>query len=65
MPGRRRVQRLVAGAWGVQTADGPFSYSDGTPVLYPTKAEAMKDCKLADMRAVRVTVRYPLPRARR
>lgn len=62
---RRRIPRTIAGAWGVLTADGPFSYNTGLPALYATKAEALKDCKLADMKPVRVTVRYPLPRPAR
>lgn len=65
MASRRRVPRSIVGAWGVQTADGPLSFKDGVPQLYGTKAEAMEGCALADMKPVRVTVRYPLPRVRR
>lgn len=61
----RRLPRTIAGCWGVLTADGPFTYNTGVPVLYSTKAEAQEDCKLSDMKPVRVTVRYPLLRPRR
>lgn len=61
----RRVPRTIAGAWGILTSEGPFVFSDQTPCLYPTKAAALKDCKLADMTPVRVTVRYPLMRPSR
>lgn len=65
MAARRRVPRTIAGAWGVLTPNGPFYYNTGLPVLYTTKDAALKDCVLADMKPVRVTVRYPLLRPRR
>lgn len=58
------MNRFV-GCWASLTVDGPFTYNTGVPVLYPTKAEALKDCKLSDMKPVRVTVRFPIMRPRR
>jgi hypothetical protein len=63
---RRHIPRSIVGAWGVQTDDGPMLNAiTELPALFRTKAEAAKYCTLDDMRAVRVTVRYPLPRVRR
>lgn len=66
MATRRRVPRTIAGCWGVLTAEGPMLNAiTDLPALFGTKAEAEKCCTLADMKAVRVTVRYPLLRPSR
>lgn len=54
-----RRPRTIIGCWGIQSADGPVCHADGTPALYEKKDYAAADCTLADMKPVRVTVRYP------